>query len=129
MMPAPRTAPGEGYELAELPWSTMSKKKRKASDKQDEDEALILARFLDFQEKGLDEFCRFLKHCGITLEDIDYNGGDIAAAILENYRKPDGGCDLAAAAHDFFRWPPIAARVKELKRERWQKEAAGLGSR
>ena len=32
---------------------------------------------------------------------------------------------MDAAAHDFFRWPPIAARVKELKRELRQKEAAG----
>ena len=103
----------------------MSKKKRTASDKQnDQDAARILQSFLDFNDKGLDEFCRYLKHCGIGLDDIDYNGGDIAAAILENYRKPGGGYDLDAAAHDFFRWPPIAARVKELKRERWQKEAS-----
>ena len=104
----------------------MSNKKRKsASEKQDEqDAATILHSFLDFQEKGLDEFIRYLEHCGICLADIDYNGGDIGAAILENYRKPDGGYDMDAAAHDLFRWPPIAARVKELKRERWQKEAS-----
>jgi hypothetical protein len=104
--------------------SDVSTKKRKASKKLNEDEALILSSFLDFNDKGLDEFCRYLKHCGIGPDDIDYNGGDIAAAILENYRKPAGGYDLDAAAHDFFRWPPIAARVKELKRERWQKEAS-----
>jgi hypothetical protein len=68
-------------------------------------------------------------HCGIGLDDIDYNDGDIPSAILEHYRKPGGGgYDADAAVHDFFRWPPIAARVKELKRERWQKEAAGQGS-
>jgi hypothetical protein len=103
----------------------MSTKKRKASDKQEKDEAFILGRFLEFSEgRGVDEFVRYLMHCGIGLDDVDYNGGDIAAAILENYRKPGGDYDLDAAAHDFFRWPPIAARVKELKRERWQKEAS-----
>ena len=109
----------------------MSNKKRKASDKQkDQDEAIILRTVSRISGgSGLDEFCRYLKHCGIGLDDIDYNGGDIAAAILENYRKPDGGYDLDAAAHDFFRWPPIAARVKELKREHWQKEAAAKNGR
>jgi hypothetical protein len=48
----------------------MSKKKRKASEKQnDQDATRILQSFLNFQDKGLDEFCRFLMHCGITLED------------------------------------------------------------
>jgi hypothetical protein len=69
------------------------------------------------------KLARLSTGAGIGLDDIDYNGGDIAAAILENYRKPGGGYDLDAAAHDFFRWPPIAARVKELKRERWQRRA------
>src|SRR5262245_53578987 len=107
----------------------MSTKKRKPSEKLDEDEALILSFFLNFQEKEVDEFIKYLTHCGIGLHDVDYNGGDIKAAILENYRKPAGGYDIEAAADDLFRWQPIATRVKELKRERWQKEAAGLGSK
>jgi hypothetical protein len=50
----------------------MSKKKRTASEKQnDQDAARILQSFLDFNDKGLDVFCRFLLHCGITIEDID----------------------------------------------------------
>src|SRR5262245_42286883 len=103
----------------------MSTKKRKASKKLDKDEALILSFFLNFQEKEVDEFIKYLTHCGIGFNDVDYNGGDITAAILENYRKPAGGYDIEAAAHDLFRWPPISGRVKELKRERWQKEAGG----
>jgi hypothetical protein len=46
------------------------------------------------------------------------------ARSLEHYRRPDGTYDLDAAAHDWFRWPPIAARVKELKRE---KRRQGIG--
>jgi len=102
----------------------MSKKKRTASAKQnDQDAARILRSFLNFQDKGLDEFCRFLLHCGIDHKDLDA-AAEIPSAILEHYRKPGGGYDLDAAAHDFYRWLPIAARVKELKRERWQKEAS-----
>jgi len=104
----------------------MSKKKRTASEKQnDQDAVRILQSFLNFNDKGLNEFCRFLMHCGIGLDDIDHAGGDIPSAILEHYRKPGGGYDMDAVAHDYFRWPPIAARVKELKRELRQKEAAG----
>ena len=62
----------------------MSTKKRKAPNKQDEDEDLILGRFLDFAEgRGVDEFARFLLHCGIDQTDIDFAGGDIPRAILE----------------------------------------------
>ena len=32
--------------------------------------------------------------------------------------------DLDAVAHDWFRWPPVAARVKELKREKRRQELA-----
>ena len=104
----------------------MSTKKRKASDKQDEDEAFLLGRFLDFAEgSGVDEFAKFLLLCGVDRTDIDLAGGDIPRAILEHYRRQGGGYDLDAAAHDWFRWPPFAARVKELKRELRQKEAAG----
>jgi hypothetical protein len=105
----------------------MSNKKRNASDKQNEqDAAMILDCFLDFQEKGVDELARYLLHCGIDHHDIDHAGGDIANAILEHYRRPGsgGGYDTDAMAHDLFRWPPIAARVKELKREQRQKEAS-----
>jgi hypothetical protein len=75
--------------------------------------------------RGVDEFAKFLLQCGVDRTDIDLAGGDIPRAILEHYRRPGGGYDLDAAAHDWFRWPPIAARVKELKRELRQKEAAG----
>ena len=93
--------------------------KKPKSEKLTEDEAMILGSFLDFAEKGEDVFARFLLHCGIDNNDIEL-AGDIQSAILEHYRRPDGTYDIDAVAHDWFRWPPIAARVKELKREKRQ---------
>jgi hypothetical protein len=81
------------------------------------DESMILWPFLDFAEEGNDQLARYLLHCGIDDADIG-QAGDVQAAILDHYRRRDGTYDIGAAAHDLSRWPPIAARVKELKRER-----------
>ena len=97
--------------------------KKPKSEKLTEDEAMILGSFLDFAEKGEDVFARFLLHCGIDNNDIEF-AGDIQSAILEHYRRPDATYDVDAVAHDWFRWPPIAARVKKLKREKRRQELA-----
>jgi hypothetical protein len=100
--------------------------KRPKAGKLAEVEAMILGSFLDFAERSVDEFVRFLFHCGIDKDDIDLAGGDIPSAILEHYRRPDGTYDIDAVAHDWFRWPPIAARLKELKREKRRQELAHI---
>jgi hypothetical protein len=83
------------------------------------DETMILGPFLDFAEEGDDALAKYLLHCGVDGDDIR-DAGDVQGAILNHYRRPDGKQDIAAAAHDLARWPPIAARIKELKRERRQ---------
>jgi hypothetical protein len=97
--------------------------KRPKTDKLVEAEAMILGSFLQFAERSVDEFVRCLFHCGIDKDDIDF-AGDVPSAILEHYRRPGGSYDVDAVAHDWFRWPPIAARVKELKREKRRQELA-----
>jgi hypothetical protein len=82
-----------------------------------EDELMVLSPFLDFAEEGTDQLAKYLLHCGIDEADIGH-AGNVQAAILGHYRRLDGTYDIDAAAHDLARWPPIAARVKELKRER-----------
>jgi hypothetical protein len=82
-----------------------------------DEEATILDSFLRFAERGEDELARYLMHCGINNHDIDA-AGDIPSAILAHYRRPSGTYDIDAVAHDWFRWPPVVARIKELKRER-----------
>jgi hypothetical protein len=80
-------------------------------------EAMILESFLRFAERSEDEVARYLLHCGITYQDIDA-ADDIPSAILAHYRQPSGHYDVEALVHDWFRWPPVVARIKELKRER-----------
>ena len=79
------------------------------------DEAMILGPFLDFAEGGQDTLAKYLLHCGIDNDDIR-DAGDVQVAIFNHYRRPDGRQDIGTAAHDLARWPPIAARIKELKR-------------
>jgi hypothetical protein len=88
------------------------KTSRKTTAKAGE-EAVILDSFLSFAERGEDELARYLLHCGIDHHDIDA-AGDIPSAILAHYRRPSGQYDIDAAAHDWFRWPPVVARIKEL---------------
>jgi hypothetical protein len=88
-----------------------------------EEEAMILDSFLDFAKRGEDEVARYLLHCGITCQDIDA-AGDIPSAILAHYRQPSGHYDIDAMVHDWFRWPPVVARIKELKRERSEQQGA-----
>jgi hypothetical protein len=81
-----------------------------------EDELMILSPFLDFAEEGDMALARYMVHCGIDADDIK-DAGDAQGAILRHYKLADGTYDVQAVAHDLARWPPIAARVKELKRQ------------
>jgi len=48
---------------------------------------------------------------------VTSNRHNPGGAVLNHYRRPDGKQSIDAALHDLARWPPIAARIKELKRE------------
>jgi hypothetical protein len=80
-----------------------------------DDEHMILMSFIDQADQGEDALARYLVHCGITANDIG-DAGDVQRAIFRHYRQADGKYDIAAAAYDLIRWPPIAARIKQLKR-------------
>ena len=87
--------------------------KRRAAAGGDRD--ALLWPFIDFAKEEGDQLAKYLIHCGIDAEDIN-DAGDVEKAILAHYRLASGGYDIAAAACDLDRWPPIAARVRELKR-------------
>jgi hypothetical protein len=77
-----------------------------------DDEELLLGHLLDM---GPDNIVEFMEHCGIDLSEADAeNIGDL---FLAHYRTPQG-YDIARAAQDLERWPPIAARIQELKERR-----------
>lgn len=93
----------------------MATRKRKVSAKLSADERMILGPFLEAAEKGEKELAEYLVHVGIRSEDIEA-AGDAQSAILAHYRRPGGRYDIDAAAADLAQWPPIAARIEELKR-------------
>jgi DNA/RNA-binding domain of Phe-tRNA-synthetase-like protein len=85
------------------------------SDANDTDRALILAWFADFQEHdGDEELTRYVVHCGI---DIDA-AAELDDAIAAHYRLPSGIYDIERAANDLATYPPIAARIEELRAEK-----------
>lgn len=84
--------------------------------------ALVLGVFIDAAEQGEDELARYLQHVGITPEDIT-EAGNAEKAILSHYRIT-AGYDVDAVAADLARYPPIAARIRELKREKRAQEAS-----
>lgn len=102
----------------------MSKPKRQEllNIAKSDNESVLLWPFLDFAEQGEDELCKYLLHCGIDADDVRA-AGNAENAILSHYRKLDGSLDIDAAAHDLMRWPPIAARTKEHKREKRRQDA------
>jgi hypothetical protein len=96
----------------------MAKKSRKPGAELSADESMILGQFLDFAENGGDDkLAEYIHHVGITPEGISA-AGDVQGAILRHYRRRGGKYDIDAAAADLLSWPPIAARVEELRRER-----------
>lgn len=84
----------------------------------------LLGPFIDFADHGEDELARYMLHCGIDHEDIAH-AGTARDAILLHYRCRDGTYDIARAAADLARWPPIAARIKELTRDQRRQAARG----
>ena len=84
----------------------------------EEDKGIILDHFLDFigEDGNVDEVCRFLIHCGITGNDITRAGGNWGVAVLRNYLTIDG-YDMEKAGQDLATFPPVAARLEELKDE------------
>jgi len=81
--------------------------------------AEVLAVFGNIaRNQGLDALRSYLRHCGITTEDID-RCGSTKAAILDHYRAgalSDAAhiYDIALVAYDLSRWPPVVERLREL---------------
>jgi hypothetical protein len=85
----------------------------KAAQTAKQHEALILAPFLDIATEDGSALASFMAHCGI----------DVATSkaardqILDHYRLPNGKYDVDLVARDLLRWPPIAARIDERRRQ------------
>lgn len=82
------------------------------------DKGIILASFLDLIPDSGDvgELVRYLDHCGITSADIQRAGGNWGLAVLRSYLTIDG-YDMEKAGNDLATFPPVAARLEELKGE------------
>lgn len=73
----------------------------------------------DFLENG--ELGAYLDHIGLGADGLppDCDGGQLMATVKQFY-VGDGELDMAVVAGDLASYPPIAARVRELRREKFQ---------
>ncbi len=73
----------------------------------------------DFLEN--DELVAYLDHIGLGADGLPPNcdGGQLMATVKRFYAG-DGELDMAVVAGDLATYPPIVARVRELRREKYQ---------
>ena len=71
----------------------------------------------------LDDFCtdadtlfRYLDHVGFDIGSVSH-AREIPTAFLGHYRLKNGTYDVDRACHHLATWPPIAARIAEMRLE------------
>ena len=60
------------------------------ADKVAEEEAMILGSFLEFAKRSEDEFARFLLHCGIDNDDIEFAIDDLTGPMTSTPWRTTG---------------------------------------
>ena len=87
-----------------------------------EQKNLVLAVFFDLLENDqLDEFKEFCQHAGLDFSALPNCSKCLADQlpnwILGHYRISKGRYDVDRVANDLATYPPIVARVEELRKE------------
>ena len=54
--------------------------------------------------------------CQKTVDEITAAGGNAWEAVVNRYRRPTGGYDMAAVAHDISLLPAVAQRLRAILR-------------
>jgi hypothetical protein len=86
----------------------------------------VMMIFWEKFENDQAEFVEYLHHCGIDLgelsEAVESGWPAIEALILGHYRVRPGVYDLEQVGQYLATYPPIAARIRELRRPQIHKE-------
>ncbi|MCC5973842.1 MAG: hypothetical protein JJT81_07280 [Rubellimicrobium sp.] len=81
----------------------------------DDQKGLVLAILLDFLEnESPASIASYISHVGFDMGAIR-SAADLSAAWLAHYRLDPGTYDVTRATGDLATWPPIAARIAELR--------------
>ncbi len=88
--------------------------KAKARETAAEQRNMILSMFFD-EDNDADGFLDLVKHCRIDLAACAGDTMQLPNVIAAHYRLAKGRYDIARAANDLRTYPPIAARVNELR--------------
>lgn len=111
-----------------MPKKSAKSKAAKQNDKLtvQEQKNLVLAVYGDLLENDdLDGFIDFSKHAGLDFSALSQcpkcRDSQLEAWILGHYRISKGRYDVDRVANDLATYPPIVARIEELKREHAEK--------
>jgi hypothetical protein len=77
----------------------------------------VLAVFADYAEQDVDKLFKFLQHCEIDLEPLCNKTAQLPDLIAAHFYVRPGVYDIERLGQLFATWPPIAARIRELKAE------------
>lgn len=88
--------------------------KRSTSQRERNEDDELLWPFRECKDDR--ELADYMLHCGITGNDFE-RCGTLESTVRDHYRRlaPTHEGRIACAANDLLRWPPIAARVRELQ--------------
>jgi hypothetical protein len=76
--------------------------------------SMILSMFFD-EDNDADGFIALVDHCRIDLAACHGDVKQLPNVIAAHYRLQRGKYDIGRAASDLATFPPIAARIEELK--------------
>ena len=84
----------------------------------DEQKNIIVGILLDFlQDEDAENLGSYLRHVGFDVRAVPDTAA-LPAAWAAHYRVKQGIYDVERAINDLATWPPIAARIAELRAER-----------
>src|SRR5438552_100976 len=78
----------------------------------------ILTIFADYAEQDVDKLFEFLQHCQIDLEPLSDKNLQLPDLIVSHFYIRPGVYDIARLGELLATFPPIAARIREIKAER-----------
>ena len=103
-----------------------SQKALRKRTRKDVEGAELATMLEDFLENG--QLGDYLDHIGLGLDGLPPNcdGGQLMATVKRFYAG-DGELDMAVVAGDLAAYPPIAAKIREGRRENYQKRQREKG--
>ena len=95
----------------------MTKAMRKRRSSNDNQRELVLSVFADYADNDVDQLFEFLQHCKIDLSALSHSR-QLPDLIAGHFYLAPGVYDIEALGQLWASFPPMAARIREIRAER-----------